>query len=110
MSECQTCGACCTFFRVDFSVYELASAGGCVPDALAKPVNSTTCRMIGTDAFPLRCVALQGEVGREVGCGIYPLRPSPCHRLEEGSDGCDRARAKHGMPPVRGCPEVAPHG
>ena len=33
--DCQSCGACCASFRVDFAVQELLSEGGRVPDGLA---------------------------------------------------------------------------
>jgi uncharacterized protein len=97
-SPCQSCGACCASFRVDFSVQELESEGGSVPDGLCVEVTSSTCRMRGTDHSPPRCAALTGKVGEKVACGIYEWRPSPCHELEAGSDGCEKARARHGLP------------
>lgn len=98
MSACTSCGACCTYFRVEFSVYEMDFAGGKVPTELAEEVNGNTWRMQGTGTVPIRCTALTGTVGQQVGCGIYPLRPAPCHDLQEGSEGCNRARAKLGLP------------
>lgn len=97
MSACQSCGACCANFRVDFSVYELDEMGGHVPAGLTVEVNGSTCRMRGTDHVPIRCAALSGKVGDHVGCGIYEWRPSPCREFAEGSDACDRARARHGL-------------
>ena len=97
-SACTSCGACCACFRVEFSVYEMAFAGGTVPAELADEVNGNTWRMRGTGTVPIRCTALTGTVGEHVGCRIYPLRPAPCHALVEGSDGCSRARAKLGLP------------
>ena len=97
-SACTSCGACCACFRVEFSVYEMAFAGGTVPTELADEVNGNTWRMRGTGTVPIRCTALTGTVGEQVGCRIYPLRPAPCHALVEGSDGCQRARAKLGLP------------
>lgn len=104
LSPCQSCGACCANFRVDFSVFELQSEGGSVPDGLAVEVNGTICRMRGTDHLPMRCAALTGKVGQQVACGIYEWRPSPCREFEAGSDACDRARAHHGMAPLQGSP------
>ena len=98
MSACQSCGACCAAYRVQFSVYELDDAGGAVPAALTEPVNGSTCRMRGTGEVPIRCVALTGTVGQSVGCSIYPLRAAPCRELTEGSYACDKARARHGLP------------
>lgn len=100
MSECQRCGACCAWFRVDFSLYERDDAGGQVPLGLTVDVNGSTVRMRGTDHWPPRCAALTGKLGERVGCGIYEWRPSPCREFSEGSDSCTRARAKFGLPPV----------
>ena len=98
MSACTTCGACCACFRVDFSVCELDDMGGAVPAGLAVEVNASTARMRGTDHVPSRCAALTGTVGDKAACGIYEWRPSPCREFEEGSDACQRARSRHGLP------------
>lgn len=95
---CQTCGACCANFRVDFSIYELDEHGGTVPSTMADVINGTMCRMRGTDYVPIRCCALIGKVGEKASCGIYEWRPGPCRELEPGSYGCERARARHGLP------------
>lgn len=100
LNTCQTCGACCASFRVDFSVMETQAAGGAVPDGLAADVTQYTARMRGTDHSPPRCAALTGQIGQRVGCGIYEWRPSPCREFAEGSDTCERARARHGLPPL----------
>lgn len=99
MSEaaCTTCGACCASFRVDFSVHELQSQGGSVPEGLAVEVTDSTCRMRGTDHVPMRCAALTGTVGQHARCGIYEWRPGPCRELEPGSDACQRARLRQGL-------------
>lgn len=97
---CLACGACCACFRVDFSVYELDENGGSVPAGLAVEVNGNTARMRGTDHVPIRCAALVGQVGRAAHCGIYEWRPGPCRELEPGSHGCEKARARHGLPPL----------
>ncbi len=96
-SPCQSCGACCASFRVDFSVHELLSQGGTVPDGLAVDVNDTLARMRGTDHAPPRCAALTGKLGEKVACGIYEWRSSPCREFEAGSDACARARQRHGL-------------
>lgn len=99
-SACTACGACCACFRVDFAVYELESMGGRVPDGLAQEISGNTARMRGTDYVPIRCAALTGTPGHQVGCSIYASRPAPCREFEEGSHACARARAKHGMAPL----------
>lgn len=100
MSACTACGACCACFRVDFSVSELSSEGGSVPDGLAAGLTSMTARMRGTDYASPRCAALTGTPGQRVGCGIYEWRPSPCREFAEGSEACARARSRHGLPPL----------
>ncbi|MEN9313651.1 MAG: hypothetical protein RIS35_44 [Pseudomonadota bacterium] len=100
MSACLTCGACCITFRVDFSVYETDAAGGQVPVGMTVEVNGNRCRMRGTDRFPIRCDALEGEIGSAVGCSIYERRPSPCRAFEERSDRCNQARIRHGLQPI----------
>jgi len=74
--------------------------------ALTVPVLPQLVRMGGSDGAPPRCVALQGVVGEAVRCGIYADWPSPCRdfapyaALGMGDDACDRARARHGLPPL----------
>lgn len=105
--SCLSCGACCAAFRVDFHRADLASgeqAG--VPAGLALPLTATLMRMRGTDEAPPRCVALDGEIGKAVRCTIYEQRPGPCRDFAPyapigiGEDACDRARGRHGLPPL----------
>lgn len=104
MSPCQSCGACCAAFRVDFHPAELAggafSWGEGVPPALAVPLTPALVRLKGTDAVPPRCIALAGEIGEAVACTIYEERPSPCREFEAGHDACARARRRHGLAPL----------
>jgi len=95
--DCQSCGACCAAFRVDFHRDELQSEGGGVPDGLATELTGTLCRLRGTDHASPRCAALTGRIGQRVACGIYEWRPSPCRELAAGGDACLRARARHGI-------------
>lgn len=105
--HCTRCGACCAVFRVDFHISELASVcPGGVPDGMVVPVTASLVRMRGTDEAPPRCIALEGEIGASVRCGIYAGRPSPCRdfapyaALGIGEDACDRARVRHGLRPL----------
>jgi hypothetical protein len=105
MNVCQACGACCASFRVDFHPAELAGGtyawGAGVRREMVLPVTPAIVRMAGTDAAAPRCVALAGEVGRDVECSIYDSRPSPCREFEAGHEACARARRRHGLPPVQ---------
>lgn len=102
MSVCQSCGACCAAFRVDFHPAELVGGafawGDGVPAALTVPVTAQLVRMCGTDFGPPRCVALIGEIGVAVACEIYAARPSPCREFDTAHDACARARRRHGLP------------
>jgi Fe-S-cluster containining protein len=78
--------------------------GGIVPTALTVKLDRHRVAMHGTEGAKPRCLSLMGEVGTDASCGIYAVRPSPCHDLvpawEDGraSPQCDRARIAHGMP------------
>lgn len=103
-SPCLSCGACCATFRVSFYWGELQEAGGVVPDVLTEQINSHRACMKGTNQKEPRCVALLGSVGEQVRCTIYENRPSPCREfscngeVEAYNEGCDKARARFGLP------------
>lgn len=71
-----------------------------MPDGLALDVNGSTCRMRGTEQVPIRCAALTGQVGQQVACSIYELRPAPCREFSAGDYACHKARARHGLAPL----------
>lgn len=106
LPPCFSCGACCAAFRVDFHRSELESEGGRVPDALAEHYGAEMVRMCGTDYAQPRCVALVGQVGVDARCGIYAERPSPCREfaplaeIGQFAEACNRARIRHGLPPL----------
>lgn len=100
---CLTCGVCCQNYRVEFSIYELQSMGGTVPDHLAHEAGGNRARMNGTQHRPVRCVALGPlpDVGADcVGCTIYAQRPRPCRDFPFASYGCHDTRAQFGLPPL----------
>lgn len=103
-NPCQSCGACCVSFRVDFHPAELAGGafawGRGVPKDMVVPVTPSIVRMLGTDAAQRRCVALGGEVGQQVRCNIYDERPSPCREFDISHEACARARQFCGLPPL----------
>lgn len=106
MNPCQSCGACCAAFRVDFHPAELAGGafawGDGVPRAMAVALTPNLLRLVGTDDSPPRCVALAGEIGKAVTCRIYDGRPSPCREFDIEHEACARARRRHGLPPLGG--------
>lgn len=104
-NPCVACGACCAQFRVSFYWTEGDDApGGWVPVQFTRRLNAHLRTLQGTDLPPHRCVALAGEVGRQVSCTIYAQRPSPCRefdwRKEDGTldERCTAARQAVGLP------------
>lgn len=96
--DCQRCGACCAQYRVSFYWAEGDDApGGHVPVALTQPLNAHLRCMAGTSSRAPRCIALQGEIGANVGCAIYDRRPTPCREVTPGDAQCLRARTAHGV-------------
>ena len=98
VSICRQCGACCAFFRVSFYWAEAPQRG--LPETCIEPVTAHLAGMAGTNRPVPRCCALQGEIGRQVSCLVYTARPSPCRELQPGDEKCNRARARHGLPPL----------
>ncbi len=104
---CQSCGVCCSTFRVSFYWAETTAAeDGFVPVEMTEQMNLYRACMKGTSSHTPRCAALSGNLGERVSCTIYENRPSPCREynvfLEDGSlnPRCNQARAKHGFEPL----------
>lgn len=96
--DCQRCGACCAHYRVSFYWAEADDApGGHIPAALTQQLNAHMRCMAGTSSKQPRCVALQGDIGCSVGCGIYEQRPHVCREVMPGDPQCLKARAAHGL-------------
>jgi len=95
---CQRCGACCAHFRVSF--YWAEATARELPDTAVEQVTPLLACMAGTNQPEPRCHALDGQVGQSVSCRLYALRPSPCRELQPGEEKCNRARARHGLPPI----------
>jgi hypothetical protein len=105
MHPCLTCGACCTQYRVAFHWMESdAVTPGGVPAAMTEPLDAHRLCMRGTYAPPIRCVALEADIGRHSRCTIHPQRPSVCREVDASweygrpSPQCDKARAAYGLP------------
>ncbi|MFO8010148.1 MAG: YkgJ family cysteine cluster protein [Dehalococcoidia bacterium] len=106
-NPCLSCGACCAAFRVMFYWTELAEGGqDGVPPEMTEDVDAFSLAMKGTTEDRPRCIALEGEIGREVHCAIYEKRPRICRAFvpswtENGpNEQCDQARAIWGLPPL----------
>ncbi len=105
MHPCLTCGACCTQYRVAFHWMESdeVTPGG-VPAALTERLDAHRLCMRGTYAPPIRCVALDADIGKYSRCSIHPNRPSVCREVDASweygkpSPQCDQARIAFGLP------------
>ena len=104
-NPCFKCGACCAAFQVSFYWRETdEDPQGTVPVGLTGKLNQDRCYMKGTERKDKRCIALTGEVGKQVLCTIYASRSSPCRQVsiswENGhpDEKCDKARLLWGLP------------
>ncbi len=96
--ECVKCGACCASFRVSFYWGETSAHDqGTVPIEFTTAISPHHVCMKGTEQKPVHCIALEGEVGKQVSCGIYEQRSSTCREFEAGSEDCIKARKIHGL-------------
>lgn len=102
---CLTCGACCAHFRVAFHWMESdESSEGGVPHQLTQTLDPHRLCMQGTYSAPVRCVALDAQIGTYSRCTIHPSRPSVCREVDASwefgvvSVQCDKARLAHNLP------------
>lgn len=94
--SCITCGACCAHFRVSFYWAE----GLHLPEHYTEPVTGLYSCMKGTNQASPRCVALEGEIGQQVGCSVYAARSSSCQEVQAGDLQCNKARSAHHLIPL----------
>ncbi|NVJ59558.1 MAG: YkgJ family cysteine cluster protein [Gammaproteobacteria bacterium] len=96
--DCQSCGACCSHYRVSFYNGECDfNPQGYVPTELVETVNPFLVCMKGIKSIAPRCVALDGTIGSYVACTIYDKRSSACRNFEAGTEECLKARRAHGL-------------
>lgn len=95
INPCQTCGACCANYRVSFYWGEGEALG--IPEDMTAKVNDFYSCMKGTEQKPVRCIALNGEVGTSVACQIYDKRSSTCQSVQIGDEHCNKARQAWGL-------------
>ncbi len=100
---CNSCGACCAFYKVAFHWSETLEGSHHVPVASTISISPHRNAMNGTSQPVPRCAELLGEVGVVTSCQIYERRPSCCRdfkaSFENGlhSKGCDDARFGKGF-------------
>ncbi len=103
--DCQRCGACCVNsdenraegFRDYVQVFR-TDALARQPELLKRfTVRNRRGELHMKLDLEGRCVALEGRLGKRVGCSLYSVRPEVCRRVQAGSDECLRARRERGM-------------
>lgn len=106
LHPCQKCGACCSSYRVSFHWSETLEDSFNVPAELTVKVTPHMTALKYQNPKNMRCLSLEGTIGKSVGCKIYDRRPSPCRNFKASyEDGfhnqrCDEARANMGLPPL----------
>jgi Fe-S-cluster containining protein len=85
-------------FRVSFYWAEADELG--LPVHMTEQVSVQLSCMAGTNRRQPYCGALQGQVGTQVSCSVYAMRPSPCREVQPGDEKCATARARHGLAPL----------
>lgn len=115
LHPCQSCGACCASFRVQFywregerehqpqvppNTWEESHA-----EEAHQPSVWRIMRGTGNKHHP-QCESLTGKIGVFASCKVYDARPTPCRAFkasyEDGSHQlrCDDARRRHGLRPL----------
>lgn len=88
--DCQSCGGCCAWSET-WPVLMGPGDGAGIPEDLIDVENE---RM---QSYGHRCAALEGEIGRQVGCSVYDRRPLVCREFQAGSDDCLMVRQALGL-------------
>jgi hypothetical protein len=88
--DCQSCGGCCVWSET-WPVLMGPRDGEGIPEDLIDVENE---RM---QSYGHRCAALEGEIGRQVGCSVYGKRPLVCREFQAGSDDCLMVRRALGL-------------
>lgn len=102
--DCTHCGACCfnppDNVREGYSEYVEVGRGDALrqrPELLRRYTHEKDGRVHMRLLADQRCIALSGGLGRRVRCTIYHVRPSPCRRVQAGSELCRRYRRDLGL-------------
>lgn len=103
-NPCLNCGGCCQYFRISFYQGETKDLGGNVPTEMTQSITPFLVAMKGTEYGKGRCIALNGEVGKNISCSIYKDRPSVCRSYHvwdnkgNPNERCQKIRKELGLP------------
>ena len=100
-AQCDLCGACCRTFPVLVSIRDGSREPRIAEEApRLEPWNRSAEWEFKLHPLPFSrgCLFL----GDDDRCSVYESRPSVCRAFAAGSEGCTEARARIGLPPLRG--------
>lgn len=102
--DCTRCGACCVNppenVREGYADYVEVLDTDLLrrrPELVRRYTSERDGRLHMRLLSDQRCIALAGRLGRRVRCNIYHHRPSPCRRVQAGSELCARYRRGSSM-------------
>lgn len=102
--DCTRCGACCfnppENVQEGYTEYVELAPGDAIwrrPELLRRHTLEKDGRVHMRLLSDQRCSALAGSLGGRVRCTIYHARPSPCRRVQAGSELCLRYRRGLGL-------------
>lgn len=99
-TECDKCGACCCSFPI------YASKNDAEVEPKIKDHSVELDKWLGDEDWryklhPLPFLNACTFLREDKLCSIYPTRPSVCRRFEAGSEQCNQARERKGLPPLK---------
>jgi hypothetical protein len=102
--DCTRCGACCINppenVLEGFTDYVEVAKSDVLrkrPELMRRYTREQSGRVHMRVLSDHRCIALSGRRGDRVRCAIYHVRPSPCRRVQAGSELCERYRRGQGI-------------
>lgn len=102
--DCTRCGACCfnppENVQEGYAEYVELAPGDALwrrPELMRRHTVEKDGRVHMRLLADQRCSALAGGLGGRVRCTIYHARPSPCRRVQAGSELCARYRRGLGL-------------
>ena len=102
--DCTRCGACCfnppENVAEGYAEYVELEPGDAIwkrPELLRRHTVEKEGRVHMRLLADQRCSALAGALGGRVRCTIYHARPSPCRRVQAGSELCSKYRRGFGL-------------
>lgn len=91
--DCQSCGACCSFYFVPLEKADRHFKTEHATDVF----QANDISVIRRNQETGNCNQLNGEIGIQTACKTYANRPHNCREYEAGSDACLALRQLYGI-------------